>query len=80
MENNPLNYVSFPRKVSVKQEIVDTDTCEILLHLESSILFLNLKFFGLILKQYISLLRAKTNLQITIRSYCNVKDEPTILK
>ena len=48
MENNPLNYVSFPRKVSVKQEIVDTDTGEILLHLESSILFLNLKFFGLL--------------------------------
>lgn len=80
MENNPLNCISFPRKVSVQQEIVDTDTGEVLLHLESHLCFLNLKFFGLILKQYISLLRAKTNLQVTIRSYCNVKDEPVLFK
>lgn len=80
MENNPLNCISFPRKVLVHQEIVDTDTGEVLLHLESSLCFLNLKFFGLILKQYISLLRAKTNLQVTIRSYCDVKDEPVLFK
>ena len=72
--NEELSYVRFPEKLSLLQQIVDTDTGELLFELKSNVLLLNFKYFGLILFQYFRLLReGSKNLQIIIRSYSNVR-------
>ena len=69
-----LSYVRFNDKLSLLQRITDTDTGEILMELKSSVLTLNIKYFGIILLRYISLLReGRKNLQLQIRTYCNVR-------
>ena len=72
--NEQLSYVRFNDKISVLQQIVDTDTGELLFELKSSVLVLNLKYFCIILYQYIKRLReGRKNLQVIIRTYCNTR-------
>lgn len=72
--NEELSYVRFPEKLSLLQQIVDTDSGELLYELKSNVLLLNFKYFGLILYQYFKRLReGRKNLQIIIRSYSNVR-------
>lgn len=67
-----LAYIRFNTKVSVLQQIVDTDTGELLFELKSNVLLLNVKYFGIVLYQYIKRLReGRKNLQVIIRSYSN---------
>lgn len=68
MENS-LSYVFFNRKISVVQEIVSTDTGEVLVHIESSVLKFTLQYFSVILLKYFQLLRESPNLYLTIRCY-----------
>lgn len=73
MIDTPLQYVRFATRVSLLQEIVDTDTGEILFSLESHPLTLNVKYFCLIILKYIQFLREqKNNLQLRVRVYCPV--------
>lgn len=72
--NEELSYVRFPEKLSLLQQIVDTDSGELLFELKSNVLLLNFKYFGIILYQYFKHLReGRKNLQIIIRSYSNVR-------
>lgn len=74
MSDNPLQYVRFNQKISLKQEIVDTETGEILLSLDSSVLSLNVKYFAIVLIRFIKLLREnRKNLQVTLRTFSNVR-------
>lgn len=74
MTETPLQYVRFATRVSLLQEIIDTDTGEILFSLESHPLTLNVKYFCLIILKYIKFLREqKNNIQLRIRVYSPVR-------
>lgn len=69
-----LSYVCFCRYVSIKQEIVDTSTGEILFSIERSLIKLNVNYFHLILIRFIKLLREhRTHLQLRIHVFTNVE-------
>lgn len=64
-----LDYIRFDKKVSLRQEIVDTNTGEVLFHLDSSVLLLNFQYFFIILRKFFSLLRQNRNIYVSIRTY-----------
>lgn len=78
MNENTLDNITFSQKVSVMQQIVDTDTGEVLFEVESSVLFLTIKFFTLLLRNYFKFLRQSRNIQVFIRSYINVTSSPEL--
>jgi hypothetical protein len=68
MNDNTLDKITFPQKVSVVQQIIDIDTGEILFSLTSKVSFFCLNFFVIVLRKYFMLLREKKNLMVQIRS------------
>ena len=64
-----LDYIRFNKKVSLTQEIVDTNTGEILFRLDSNVSLLNFQYFFIILRKFFSFLRQNRNIYVSIRTY-----------
>lgn len=64
-----LDYIRFNKKVSLRQEIVDTNTGEILFRLDSNVSLLNFQYFFIILRKFFSFLRQNRNIYVSIRTY-----------
>lgn len=71
MYDQPLDQIRFKQKLSCRQEIIDTDTGEVLYSVNSSVLFLSINFFCMILRKYFNILRTHRNIQLQIRTYQN---------
>lgn len=72
--NQDLSYVRFNNKVIVLQQIVDADSGELLFELKSSVLLLNVKYFGIILFQYLKRLReGRKHLKLIVSASCPVQ-------
>lgn len=64
-----LDYIRFNKKVSLRQEIVDTNTGEILFRLDSNVSLLNFQYFFIILRKFFSFLRQNRHIYVSIRTY-----------
>lgn len=64
-----LDYIRFNKKVSLRQEIVDTNTGEILFRLDSNVSLLNFQYFFIVLRKFFSFLRQNRNIYVSIRTY-----------